>query len=672
MKKLWLLFAQTATVAVAALFVVTTLKPEWLAATREAAPSPVVVQQAAPQREATAKAASYSDAVAKAAPAVVYIFTSGTARGSRQAVPDDPVFRRFFGDSLEDPRGPRLGSGVIVSAKGYLLTNNHVVEGMEEIEVLLADGKTRLKAKLVGTDPETDLAVLKVDRENLPAVAFGTAETVRVGDVVLAIGNPFGVGQTVTMGIVSGLGRRGLNLNTYENFIQTDASINPGNSGGPLIDAAGNLIGINTAIFSRTGGSVGIGFAIPVSTAKAVLEQIVEQGGVTRGYIGVQTQGVSSEVAEALKTAKTSGVLIAGVERDGPAEKAGVKAGDVLLAVNTVPTPDTATMLDTVADLKPGSQASLKLRRDQKELDLQVTVGKRPAVQRRRGARVFPRPSRRRTRRSETLRIGVRRDDLAGARSGATRNRESRLAVELAVHLGAGRRLPVRLAGGLHHEAGEKEPELVEQAHRNGEQELRQHVGRRDDRRHHERADDHVGARRLQLLDRHDARAREHHDHHRDLERHPEGEEHRQHEAEVGLDVRRRRDALRREAVDEGEHLAEDEVVAERDPGEEEHRARDHERQRQPLLVGVEARRDERPRLVEHVGQHHDQRDPGGDLDRHHERRDHAGGDHLRPLRQRLRQRRREKIVDRPGARVQEQHDEREPDREQRPQQPVA
>ena len=386
MKRLWLLFAQAATVAVAALFVVTTLKPEWLA-TREVAPAPVVVQQAVPPREAAAKAASYSDAVAKAAPAVVYIFTSGTARGSRHPVPDDPAFRRFFGDSLEDPRGPRLGSGVIVSAKGYLLTNNHVVEGMEEIEVLLADGKTRLKAKLVGTDPDTDLAVLKVDRENLPAVAFGTPESVRVGDVVLAIGNPFGVGQTVTMGIVSGLGRRGLNLNTYENFIQTDASINVGNSGGALIDAAGNLIGINTAIFSRTGGSVGIGFAIPVSTAKAVLEQIVEQGGVTRGYIGVQTQGVSSEVTEAFKPAKTSGVLIAGVERDGPAEKAGVKAGDMLLAVNAVPTPDTATMLDTVADLKPGSHANLKLRRDQKEFDLQVTVGKRPPVQRRRGLR---------------------------------------------------------------------------------------------------------------------------------------------------------------------------------------------------------------------------------------------------------------------------------------------
>ncbi len=386
MKRLWLWFAQAATVALAALFVVTTLKPEWLA-TREASPAPVVVREAVPQREAAAKAASYSDAVAKAAPAVVYIFTSGTVRGGRHPFPDDPVFRRFFGDSLDDPRGPRLGSGVIVSAKGYLLTNNHVVEGMEEIEVLLADGKTRLKARLVGTDPETDLAVLKVEGEKLPAITFGAADTVRVGDVVLAIGNPFGVGQTVTIGIVSGLGRRGLNLNTYENFIQTDASINVGNSGGALIDASGNLIGINTAIFSRTGGSVGIGFAIPVSTAKAVLEQIVEQGGVTRGYIGVQTQGVSSEVAEALKAAKTSGVLIAGVERDGPAEKAGVKAGDVLLAVNAVPTPDTATMLDAVADLKPGSQASLKLRRDRKEFDLQVTVGKRPPVQRRRGLR---------------------------------------------------------------------------------------------------------------------------------------------------------------------------------------------------------------------------------------------------------------------------------------------
>ncbi len=388
MKKLWLVFAQAATVAVAVLFVVTTLKPGWLAV-REPAAEPVVVQQVAAARDPAAAAGSYSGAVARAAPAVVNIFTSGAVRGGRHAVPDDPVFRRFFGESLDEPRrAASLGSGVIASAKGYVLTNNHVVEGMDEIEVLLADGRTRLKARLVGTDPETDLAVLKVEREGLPAITFGAAETVRVGDVVLAIGNPFGVGQTVTMGIVSALGRRGLNLNTYENFIQTDASINVGNSGGALVDAAGSLIGINTAIFSRTGGSVGIGFAIPVSTARMVLEQIVEQGGVTRGYIGVQTQGLSApEGADAFKAAKTSGVLIAGVERDGPAEKAGVKAGDVLLAVNAVPTPDTATMLDAVADLKPGSQASLRLRRDRKELDLQVTVGKRPPVQRRRAVR---------------------------------------------------------------------------------------------------------------------------------------------------------------------------------------------------------------------------------------------------------------------------------------------
>jgi serine protease DegQ len=256
---------------------------------------------------------------------------------------------------------------------------------MDEIEVLLADGQTRLKAKIVGSDPETDLAVLKVDRESLPAITLGNLETLHVGDVVLAIGNPFGVGQTVTMGIVSALGRRGLNLNTYENFIQTDASINPGNSGGALVDASGNLVGINTAIFSRTGagGSLGIGFAIPVSTARSVMEQIVAQGAVTRGYIGIQTQEMTPEAAESFKLGKTLGVLIAGVERNGPAEKAGVKPGDVLVAVNATATPDAPAMLDAVAELKPGSRATLKLRRDQKELEVQVTVARRPQLPRR-------------------------------------------------------------------------------------------------------------------------------------------------------------------------------------------------------------------------------------------------------------------------------------------------
>ena len=264
-RTLWLIFAQTATVALAAVFVVTTLKPEWLASREAPREAPVVVKQAAPAPAAGAKPGSYNDAVAKAAPAVVNIFTSGTAKGQKHPFTDDPLFRRFFGDSLgEARRTASLGSGVIVSPKGYVITNNHVVEGMDQIEVLLADSQTRLRAKVVGSDLETDLTVLKVERDDLPAITFGALEGVRVGDVVLAIGNPFGVGQTVTMGIVSALGRTGLGVSTYENFIQTDAAINQGNSGGALVDTAGNLIGINTVILSGSGGSIGIGFAIPV------------------------------------------------------------------------------------------------------------------------------------------------------------------------------------------------------------------------------------------------------------------------------------------------------------------------------------------------------------------------------------------------------------------------
>jgi Do/DeqQ family serine protease len=383
-RTLWLTFAQTATVALAAVFVVTTLKPEWLAsrdATREA---PVVVKQAAPAPAAGAMPGSYNDAVVKAAPAVVNIFTSGTAKGQKHPFADDPLFRRFFGDSLGDGRRTAsLGSGVIVSPKGYVITNNHVVEGMDQIEVLLADSQTRLSAKVVGTDLETDLAVLKVERDDLPAITFGALEGVRVGDVVLAIGNPFGVGQTVTMGIVSALGRTGLGVSTYENFIQTDAAINQGNSGGALVDTAGNLIGINTVILSGSGGSIGIGFAIPVSTARSVMEQIIAGGAVTRGYIGIQAQEVTPELAESFKIPGGTGVLIAGVERDGPAEKGGVKPGDVLIAVNGRATRDPAAMLDAVAALAPGSQATLKLRRAQNELEVAVTVGKRPPAQRR-------------------------------------------------------------------------------------------------------------------------------------------------------------------------------------------------------------------------------------------------------------------------------------------------
>ena len=381
LKRLWLTFAQAATIALGVLFVVTTLRPEWLA--MRDAPSPVFVKQAAPTVAPVANAGSYSEAVGRAAPAVVNIFTSGAVK-QRHPFAEDPIFRRFFSEMLDEPRrAASLGSGVIVAPKGYVLTNNHVIEGMDEIEVLLADGKTRLKARVIGSDPETDLAVLKVDREDLPAITFGNADSVRTGDVVLAIGNPFGVGQTVTMGIVSAVGRRGLNLNTYENFIQTDASINPGNSGGALVDVGGNLIGINTAIFSRTGGSLGIGFATPVSTARTVMEQIVAQGSVTRGYIGVHAQEVTPELAESFKLTKMTGVLITGVEPNGPAEKAGVKPGDMLLAVNAKPTPDSGAMLDAVAELKPGSNATLTLRCDRKDLELQVSVSKRPPLARR-------------------------------------------------------------------------------------------------------------------------------------------------------------------------------------------------------------------------------------------------------------------------------------------------
>jgi S1-C subfamily serine protease len=255
-----------------------------------------------------------------------------------------------------------------------------VVETADEIEVALADGK-KLLAKVVGNDPETDLAVLRVNAENLPAITFGSAESVRVGDVVLAIGNPFGVGQTVTSGIVSALGRTGLGINTFENFIQTDAAINPGNSGGALIDAQGNLIGINTAIFSRSGGSMGIGFAIPVSTAKMVLDQIVKSGTVTRGWIGVEVQEITPPIAESFKLGGTRGALIAGVLRGGPADKAGVKPGDVLTEVEGKPVADPTSMLNLIAALAPGKPATVKLQRNGNDVAATITVGRRPKPQ---------------------------------------------------------------------------------------------------------------------------------------------------------------------------------------------------------------------------------------------------------------------------------------------------
>jgi len=381
MVRLWLIFAQAVTVGVAAVFVIATFRPEWLPS--RAGPGVVLAPApSAPAVSPAVRAASYHEAVQRATPSVVNIFTSKEVQSPRHPLLNDPLFRRFFGDQLPDEaqRASSLGSGVIVSASGYVITNHHVVEAADEIEVALADGK-KLLAKVVGNDPETDLAVLRVDAENLPAITFGSSDALRVGDVVLAIGNPFGVGQTVTQGIVSALGRTGLGINTFENFIQTDAPINPGNSGGALVDAAGTLVGINTAIFSRSGGSMGIGFAIPVSTAHMVLEQITRTGSVTRGWIGVEVQEITPPVAESFRLNSTRGALIAGVLRGGPADKAGIKPGDVLVEIDGRPVSDPAAMLNLVAALAPGESTKMKLKRQGKDVEAQISVGRRPKPQ---------------------------------------------------------------------------------------------------------------------------------------------------------------------------------------------------------------------------------------------------------------------------------------------------
>ena len=296
---------------------------------------------------------------------------------------NDPLFCHFFGERFEDEaqRAFSLGSGVIISPRGYILTNQHVVEAADEIEVALPDGK-KLVAKVVGNDPETDLAVLQVDAQDLPAITLAQAENLKVGDVVLAIGNPLGVGQTVTMGIVSALHRTGLRINTFENFIQTDAAINQGNSGGALIDASGSLVGINTAILSQSGGSIGIGFAIPVSIAKQVMEQLIATGAVTRGWVGVELQEITPELADSFKLGTSTGMLIAGVQRGSPADRAGIKPGDIVVTVDGKPVRDPDTMRNLIVALAPGKQAVLGLKRGENNLELQVSVGKRPAAQR--------------------------------------------------------------------------------------------------------------------------------------------------------------------------------------------------------------------------------------------------------------------------------------------------
>lgn len=376
MRKIWLIFAQTVTVCLGVLFVFQTFKPNVF----ESNQKPIIVKQATSQLTTT-PVSSYSDAAKKAMPAVVNIFTSSkNASNPHQQFMDDPLFKHFFGDQEdeeEDPSDNSLGSGVIVSDQGLILTNHHVISSADAIEVALADGR-KLSAKIVGVDPESDLALLKVEATNLPSITFASPDKLDVGDVVLAIGNPFGVGQTITQGIVSALGRNHLGINTYENFIQTDASINPGNSGGALIDTAGNLVGINSAIYSRNGGSMGIGFAIPISIAQQVMEQIAKEGTVTRGWVGVEAQNMTPELADSFALPTASGALIAGVLPNSPAYHAGLKAGDVLVAINGKPVINSATMLNLIAVLKPNKHATLKIVRAGKQLDIDILIGKRP------------------------------------------------------------------------------------------------------------------------------------------------------------------------------------------------------------------------------------------------------------------------------------------------------
>ncbi|HEX4333619.1 MAG TPA: trypsin-like peptidase domain-containing protein [Usitatibacter sp.] len=377
MRKLWLLFAQAVTLTLAALFVVSLVKPDWLAwrtqvvEVREAVPGATISPVASTQLRL-----SFSEAAHKATPSVVNISATRQVKRARNPILEDPAFQRFFGPALPETQ-MSLGSGVIVSREGYILTNEHVVEGVSDIQVTLADGRL-VTGKIVGSDPETDLAVVRVPATGLTPITFGSSEQAKVGDVVLAIGDPFSVGQTVTMGIISATGREiGGQSNPYSTFIQTDAAINPGNSGGALVDAGGNLIGINTLIFSRSGGYQGIGFAIPVSLAKKVMEQIIETGSVTRGWFGVDVADISPELADSLGLKSRQGAIVGAIEHGSPADRGGMKLGDVIVAVAGQSVPDVTSTLNAIASVPPGKSVPVKVLRGRQELSLDVVVGKR-------------------------------------------------------------------------------------------------------------------------------------------------------------------------------------------------------------------------------------------------------------------------------------------------------
>ena len=349
--------------------------PQWVGL-----PSLDVNLQQAPQTSYVQQGpVTYADAVVRAAPAVANLYTTKVVNKNARPLFEDPQFRHFFGNN--EPKQKRmessLGSAVLMSPEGYLLTNNHVVAGADQIVVALKDGR-ETHARVIGSDPETDLAVLKIDLKNLPAITIGRSDTLRIGDIALAIGNPFGVGQTTTMGIISATGRNQLGLNNYEDFIQTDAAINPGNSGGALVDANGNLTGINTAIFSKSGGSQGIGFAIPINLAMEVMKSIIEHGQVIRGWLGIEVQPLTQELAESFGLSGRPGIVVAGIFRGGPAQKAGLELGDVILSIDGEPASDGRRSMNQVARIKPSDKITIQVMRNGKELKLTAEVGLRP------------------------------------------------------------------------------------------------------------------------------------------------------------------------------------------------------------------------------------------------------------------------------------------------------
>jgi len=379
-RKTWLVFSQAVTVAVAALFVLLTFKPEWLSGAPRvgaALPRPTLIQAppmagGAASLPAALPAQGLALAARRAAPAVASLTATKPARRDPHA--DIPGFRVPNADGSGAARTQTgLGSAVIVSPEGYLLTNHHLIDGATEISVQLTDGRSAA-ATLVGSDPETDIAVLKITLDALPVITLGDVRALQVGDPVLAIGNPFNVGQTVTAGIVSALDRSRISGSPLQNFIQTDAAINPGNSGGALVDAEGRLVGINTSIFSGSGGSLGIGFAVPADTARQVMEQLISTGAVRRGWIGVEPQNLSAELAESLNLPVKAGALITGVLQNGPAARGGLKPGDVVVRVDDKPVANTDDLLFAVAALAPDSTTRLKVQRGAQLLEVTVKV----------------------------------------------------------------------------------------------------------------------------------------------------------------------------------------------------------------------------------------------------------------------------------------------------------